>query len=133
MSDQHENEVLLAKKIVGLLDENLNDLGSATIDRLAHARQAAMAAKASPRYRYVPEMVVIGWGRLTEFSHHGGYRFWLPVLLLLAVIAGMISSNSTVRNMAPVSTDSMLLASELPPEVYTDKEFVAWLEYTAQP
>lgn len=133
MSDQHENEALIARKIVGLLDENLNNLDSTAVERLARARQAAVAAKASPRHVHVPEMVVAGWGRLATLSHHGGYWFWLPVLLLLAVIAGMISSNSAVRNMTPASTDSMLLASELPPEVYADKEFVAWLEYTAQP
>jgi hypothetical protein len=133
MSDQNINEALMAKKLVALLDENLNHLDTASVARLARARKAAVAAMARPRHAHVPALVVASWGRLAELSQHGGYRFWLPVLLLLAVVAGIISSSPAVRNHTPVSTDSLLLASELPPEVYADKEFVAWLEYTAQP
>jgi hypothetical protein len=133
MNDENRDEAQIAKKIVGLLDESLEQLDQQTLARLAHVRSAAVAAAKTRRAVHVPELVVAGWGRLTEASHHGGYRFWLPVLLLLALFAGVISSQMASRNTSPIDTDSLLLASELPPEVYADKEFVAWLEHTSRP
>lgn len=123
----------IARKIVGLLNENPDDLDQATLSRLAQARHAAVTAMDAPRHAHVPELVAAGWGKVADASHQGGYRFWLPVLLLLAILAGIVSSNIAVRNNGAIDTDSLLLASELPPEVYADKEFVAWLEYTARP
>lgn len=133
MNDENRDEAQTAKKITGLLDEGLQQLDQQVLNRLAQARNAAVAKAKAPQVVHVPELVAIGWGRLTDASQHGGYRFWLPVLLLLALFAGVISSQMASRNAGPIDTDSLLLASELPPEVYADKEFVAWLEHTARP
>lgn len=122
----------IAKKIVGLLEQNLDALDQATLNRLEQARDAALRAMALPRHRAVFEPVVAGWGRLMDASHHDSYRYWLPVVLLLAVLAGVISSNMNFTN-GVEDADSQLLASDLSPEVYADKEFVAWLEHTSHP
>lgn len=125
------DEKLIAGRIVQLLDENLDHLDRETAERLVSARRSAVAAM-RPSASHVPQAVLVGWGRLVDASNHGGYRFWLPVLILLAMLAALVSSNLPGRNQ-PVDVDTQLLASELPPEVYADKEFVAWLEHASQP
>lgn len=125
------DEKLIAGRIVQLLDENLDHLDRETTERLVSARRSAVAAM-RPSASPVPQAVLAGWGKLVEVSNHGGYRFWLPVLILLAMLAALVSSNLPGRNQ-PVDVDTQLLASELPPEVYADKEFVAWLEHASQP
>ncbi len=125
------DEKLIAGRIVQLLDENLDHLDRETTERLVSARRSAVAAM-RPSASHVPQIVLAGWGRLVDASNHGGYRFWLPVLILLAMLAALVSSNLPGRNQ-PVDVDTQLLASELPPEVYADKEFVAWLEHASQP
>lgn len=128
-----KDEILTAKKIVALLDDSLEQLDRGTLTVLENARRAAVANMGGTRQVYIPALVASGWDRLTEISHHGSYRFWLPVLLLLAMVVGTISSQLMNRHPYSIDTDSLLLASELPPEVYADKEFVAWLEHTSRP
>lgn len=117
----------IARKIVKVLDADLDTLDASTAARLEAARQQAVAAIATPQHAAVEHPALAGWGRVVDFSHHGGYRFWLPVILLLAVLMVMVGS-MTSRSSEPIDTDALLLASDLPPEAFADKEFVAWLE-----
>lgn len=125
-----KNEQEFAKKIVEALEANVNSIDPATAARLQAARQKAVAAMAEPQRAVVAHPVLAGFGRVADFSHHAGYRFWLPVLVLLAVLMAMLGS-MTSRNSEPIDTDALLLASDLPPEAFADKEFVAWLENTS--
>lgn len=126
------NERQLAKKIVSVLETGAQSVDAATAARLAAARQQAVAAIAQPGHVSTMQPMLAGWGRIVEFSHHGGYRFWLPVILLLAALAVALSSTLTTHSNQPIDADALLLASELPPEAYADKEFVAWLEHSSQ-
>ncbi|MFM9913064.1 MAG: DUF3619 family protein [Methylophilaceae bacterium] len=122
--NQEEN---IARKIVALLDESAQDLDAATLSRLATSRKQAVAALGQPQSVLQPAFA--GWHQLQQLSEHG-QRFWLLVIMLLAALAAMFGSHwSTQRN---IDTDSQLLAAELPPEAYADKEFVTWLEATSR-
>lgn len=125
-------EQQFAQKIVDLLETGAQSVDAATAARLAVARQQAVAAMAQPEHAAAMQPALAGWGRVVEFSHHGGYRFWLPVLLLLAALIAALSFTLTPRGSEPIDADALLLASELPPEAYADKEFVAWLEHSSQ-
>lgn len=124
------NEQEFAKKIVEALEADVDSIAPATAARLQAARQKAVAAMAEPQRAVVEHPALAGFGRVVDFSHHAGYRFWLPVLVLLAVLMAMLGS-MTSRNNEPIDTDALLLASDLPPEAFADKEFVAWLETTS--
>jgi hypothetical protein len=121
MTDQ---EQITASKIVNFLDKSTQDLDAATLARLAHARQQAVAAMKQPQHVWQP--VFAGWQHLQELSRYAGPRFWLPIILLLAALVATLGSQ--MNRQRDIDTDSLLLASELPPEAYADKEFVAWLE-----
>ncbi len=121
------NEQQFAEKIVKILEDNVDSSTESVADRLAATRRSAIALMNARRYEPAPQLVVAGWGHLVEFSHQGGYRFWLPVLLLLAIMLATLGSISS-RSNQPIDTDALLLASDLPPEAFADKEFVAWLE-----
>lgn len=120
------NEKQTAEKIVKVLDSGADSIDPAVAARLMASRQQAVAAMPVPAAMTQP--VLAGWGRVVEFSHHGGYRFWLPVLLLLAILMATLASTMTTLNSQPIDADALLLASDLPPEAFADKEFVAWLE-----
>jgi len=125
-----KSEDTIAKKIVEVLDAGARSVDASTASRLADARRRAVSAMSPPQVAQVSP-VVAGWGRVVEFSHHGGYRFWLPLLVLLAALAMALGSSMGIRNDRPIDADALLLASELPPEAYADKEFVAWLEQSS--
>lgn len=126
-----KDENQLAQKIIEILESDVQSIDAATASRLAELRQKAVATL-SPAEVGQGHPVLAGWGRVVEFSHHGGYRFWLPMLLLLAILAVALSSGLVVRSNPPIDADALLLASDLPPEAYADKEFVAWLEHSSQ-
>jgi hypothetical protein len=124
------NEQEIAKKIVAVLEANVDSIDAAVAARLQNARQKAVSSMTEHQHAVVELPVLAGFGRVADFSHHAGFRFWLPVLLLLAVLMAMLGSMA-VRNSEPIDTDALLLASDLPPEAFADKEFVAWLENTS--
>jgi hypothetical protein len=126
------NERQLAEKIVSVLETGAQSVDTATAARLAVARQQAVAAMAQPGRVATMQPILAGWGRVVEFSHHGGYRFWLPVILISAALVVALSSTLITHSNKPIDADVLLLASELPPEAYANKEFDAWLEHSSQ-
>jgi hypothetical protein len=125
------NEQQLALKLVKVLEQGAQSVDSATAARLAAARQQAVAMMDQPKVIANMQPVLAGWGRVVELSHYGGYRFWLPLVLILALLAVAVSSTLTMYGNPPIDADALLLASDLPPEAYADKEFVAWLEHSS--
>lgn len=128
------NEELFARKIVEVLDSASQEIDGQTLDQLAVARRKAVAVLEQPRgsWLLMPRPVLAGWNRLAELTGHGGYRIWLPLLVILAVFVAVASSRMGGNNQ-PIDADALLLASDLPPEAFADKEFVAWLEQSSHP
>lgn len=127
-----KDEAQFAKKIVDVLECGTQCMNAATAQKLAVARKKAVSALAQPVSVGVLRPVVAGWNHFVELSHEGGYRFWLPTILLLAALLAALSSTLTIHGNEPIDTDALLLASDLPPEAYADKEFVAWLDQSSQ-
>jgi hypothetical protein len=117
-------------RIKQLLDESAQAIDSKTLARLAESRGQALDAFARLRQVAKLQPAMAGWGRLVELSGQNDVRLGLFALILLMAMAAVISS-SINRNNPPLDTDSSLLASELPPETFADKEFVVWLEHTS--
>lgn len=124
------NETEFARKITRELDRAAQNIDPGTLAQLARARNRAVSALARPVPAARLRPVLAGWQHIVEWSHEGSYLFWLPVLLLLAALAAAVSSTWTGTE--PIEPDALLLASDLPPEAYADKEFVAWLEHSSQ-
>lgn len=118
------------EKIRQLLNDGAQAIDSKTLARLAASRQQAIAVLEKTGHVASTRTVMAGRGRLLALSQHSDFRLWVFALLLLAALAAVISSSMS-RNNQPIDTDSLLLASELPPETFADKEFVAWLEHTS--
>lgn len=119
------NESEFARKIAHELDLGAQSIEASTAARLKQARERAIAAAAQPVPAAHLRPVLAGWQHLVEWSHEGPL-FWLPVLLLLSLLAAAVGSTWTGSD--PIEPDALLLASDLPPEAYANKEFVAWLE-----
>lgn len=124
-------EKQIAEKIIKELESGTESLPAETLRRLKDARLKAVAAM--PLTAAEAQPVLSGWGRLVESSHHAGPRFWLPAVILLTLLMAVLAANMSAKNSQPIDADALLLASDLPPEAFSDKEFVAWLENSSHP
>jgi uncharacterized protein DUF3619 len=132
--DSHSANELTPKqlvKIIQLLDESAKAIDSKTLRNLEQSRKQAVAVLENRTLIAEAQPVVTGWGHALELSQNGNYRLWVMALVLLAVLSAALGTK-IIRNNRPLDTDALVLASELPPEAYTDKEFVAWLDHTSR-
>lgn len=121
-----------AKAIIGLLDESAASLDNNITDELARARgqavgrlvQRAQTAKGHTNNGGVAALFV------DYFHHHRAVSS--AVLVFGAVLIAFVATQQLNNKEAEGQGDAFLLASELPPEAYLDKEFHTWLEQTSQ-
>jgi hypothetical protein len=118
-------------KIIQLLDDSTEAIDSKTLKDLEQSRKQAVAVMENRTLGAEAQPLVTGWKHALELSQHGNYRLWAMALVLVAVLSVALGSKIT-RNNRPIDTDTLVLASELPPEAYNDKEFVAWLDHTSR-
>jgi hypothetical protein len=119
-----------AKKIIEYLDYGATGLDEKTVAKLQTARQRAVQA-AQPTMAGRVELAHAGLGQVVSRFMHGhpiGVAM-VAVLITMLMLVVLIQKNTTV---APVDTDTLLLASDLPPEAYVDKGFDAWLQDSSQ-
>lgn len=118
----HEHDT--AKKIVAQLEQGISGMDATTAGRLAAARARALAAARPARHA---DILPGGVLRLAG-AHLTGRRAWMASAALLAALlfAFIVLQNGLLQ--PPVETDTLLLASDLPPEAYVDKGFHAWLK-----
>jgi hypothetical protein len=125
-------EVNFAYKVRHALNEHVEALPAATVDRLAAARKLALASKKkdAPRRAVATQAVLAG---------HAGTFFdqplsWLgrigvaaPLLLGAALFVGMYQSAQQERVNELADIDTAVLADELPLSAYLDHGFNAYL------
>ena len=121
-----------ARKIVQILEHGTSELDEATSEKLAAARRQAVAAMAEgARSRHVVPAYAGSGHSLIEYLR-GHHLSWAPALLglLAALLVFSLWQQNTSKE--PVATDTLLLASDLPPAAYVDQGFDAWLENSSQ-
>ncbi|AVR97798.1 DUF3619 family protein [Pseudoduganella armeniaca] len=130
-------DINFAYRVRHALNEKLDDLPSATTDRLAAARQAALARKKA----HVEVRVT---RTATVMASAGGGMFadpiaWLSrfsvVLPLLLIVGGMVGvyqyeHQQSIQELAEL--DAAVLSDELPLSAYLDHGFNAYLETREQ-
>lgn len=118
------NEVLFAYKVRQHLNGGLRELRSDTRERLAAARQNALAHQRPA----VSQSVLAAAG---GFVQHSFANLGLKQLLVsLVLVAGVVSSTFWVADQRVSelgAIDSALLANDLPIAAFTDKGFDTWL------
>lgn len=116
-----------AKKLVEVLDYGTGRIDHATASRLAQAREQALDAALAHAHAPQTQSLLSGAGRYIH-DHMHGHKRWTSALMIVTIallVFIILQQNSTNT---PVETDTLLLASELPPEAYVDQGFHAWLE-----
>lgn len=123
------NEKDTAKTIIGLLDESASSLDKNITHRLAEARQQAIGRLAHNAQAAKGHSGVAGW-MMDYFHHHRAVSS--AALACSAVLVAFVATQQLNNKEAEGYGDAFLLASELPPEAFLDKEFHTWLEQTSQ-
>jgi hypothetical protein len=128
MSDEKDT----AKAIVGLLDESVSRLDKDITDRLAKAREQAVlrlsqGACAAGGHDGRSGIAALFMG---YFIHHRMVSS--AALAFSAVLVAFVVTQQLNHNDAEGHGDAFLLASELPPEAFLDKEFHTWLEESSR-
>jgi hypothetical protein len=122
------DDIDLAYKVRHALNEQLDALPPSTTERLAAARARAVARKkadASGRLRswFVPRSLFAGPGRM---------RVAVPLLALVAGLAGVYQYEEQQRIAELAELDAAVLADELPLTAYLDDGFNAYLDAQQQ-
>ena len=123
------NEKDTAKTVIGLLDESASSLDTNITGRLAEARRQAIGRLAHNGQAAKEHTGVAGW-LMDYFHHHRAVSS--AALACSAVLVAFVATQQLYNKEAEGYGDAFLLASELPPEAFLDKEFHTWLEQTSQ-
>lgn len=119
-----------AKLITAVLDRGVSSLDNATVKRLETARNAAVGAMRAQVAEAEP--VYAGVGKYIA-DHLHGQRLWTSMLVLLGLaLVVFVLLQATQQTRGPLETDTLLLASDLPPEAYVDKRFDTWLKQSSR-
>ncbi|CAE6491617.1 conserved hypothetical protein [Nitrosomonas nitrosa] len=121
-------EERVGKEVARLLNHSIGEINQDTLYRLQAARRAAMK-----NYQLEEKIIHVGAGMAGQngldsfFSHTG--KLVLPVMVLFVLMATLYWKISyEVDEKAAI--DTMILADDLPVDVYLDDEFDIWLEST---
>ena len=141
------DDINFAYKVRHALNEHLDTLPATTTDRLAQARQLALARKkpqaealAVRHSRLAGVLAGAGGNAGNHGSGHFGNGFgWLgrlgvalPMLLLVGGLVGVYHLEEQQRIADLAEVDAAVLADELPPTAYLDHGFNAYLAQSEQ-
>lgn len=121
------DDINFAHKVRYALDANLESLPASTTERLAAARALAVSRKKAD----APLRKRTGFGRLAAlftFEPMDFARAAMPVLVVVAGLAGMYQYQEQERIAELAELDAAVLSDELPLTAYLDHGFNAYLE-----
>lgn len=134
------DDLNFAYKVRHALNERLDDLPASTTDRLAQARQMALARKKA--HVEVPLSVRVAKAELAaaggagffgqQFSWLGRMGMIVPLLVLVAGLAGIYQYEKQQRIEEIAELDAAVLSDELPLSAYLDHGFNAYLSQSEQ-
>lgn len=139
-TNQAARELLFARKVAYRLDQNLDSLPAASADRLARARQAALARKKTEAPLAVRAPVLRtanaggghGFLSINPGSWFGRFSIALPLVILVAGLIGLYQGEQEQRIDDLAEIDAMVLSDELPLTAYLDHGFNAYLAEQAE-
>jgi hypothetical protein len=124
----NSNDINFAYKVRHALNERLDDLPAATVDRLASARKVAMARKKAHAPVLVAQRQLAGpAGGMLSFAWLGRMGVAIPLLALVAGLAGVYQYEQQQRIAEIAELDAAVLSDELPLTAYLDHGFNAYL------
>ena len=115
-----------AYRIRQILNHGLNDISPAASRRLVATRHLAL----SRQKQTAPELVLANSGSIS-FSTHPQSLYLKQIMAITALLLGVWISfywHSTQYVTAIEEVDSALLADDLPPEAFMDRDFFEWLK-----
>jgi hypothetical protein len=126
-------ELNFAYKVRHALNENIDNLPAASIERLAAARSIALSRKKkdSPLKVFAPQRVLAAHANhffnapFSYLSH--GMSAAIPLLVLVVGLAGIYQFNQQQRISDIADLDVAVLSDELPVSAYLDHGFNAYL------
>ena len=122
------NEERYASRVRQALNHGLNDISPAATRRLEAARHQALS-----RQKQAASQLALAGDKTPGFHLRSlsDNRYLRQVLAFLALLLGMWISfyMDSVRYISQIEeVDSALLADDLPPEAFMDKDFFQWLK-----
>ncbi len=118
-----DDDAGLAERICRHLDQDVNDLDSATLSRLAQARRLALAAVNQPRRP---------WPRMTWLVERPARDWLVPAGAFASVVATVVTVSLLVmepgNGLAREADDLELLTAGEELELYENLEFYQWLQ-----
>jgi hypothetical protein len=128
------DDLNFAYKVRHALNDNLDHLPASTTERLAAARKLAVSRKkphAAP-LRVAQRALAGNVSALLTFAWLGRMGVALPLLALVAGLAGIYQYEEQQRIAEIAELDAAVLADELPLTAYLDQGFNAYVAQRAQ-
>lgn len=122
----------IAKKIVQVLEHGTSELDATTAGQLASARARAVSAMTQGVRTPHAVPAYAGTGHAVIDYLRGHHLTWAPAVLVLLAAVMVVTLLQQNSAMEPVETDTLLLASDLPPAAYVDQGFDTWLENSSR-
>ena len=129
MDNKQEKE--FAQKMTRTLNWGLSRIEDDKLTRIRAARQNALSAYREPVT--ILGMVTVSGGTLDMSNWIRKPLFWLPILIVVAAVAGHTLTGSDDNSDETLGElDAQLLTGELPINAFLDKDFGSWVQESSQ-
>lgn len=129
----NSDDLNFAYKVRHALNDIAEDIPATTADRLCSARKVALSRKKPHApVQLARGQLAGGAGAFFSFSTLGRMGVAIPLLALVAGLAGIVDYEERKRTAEMAELDAALLADDLPLTAYLDPGFNAYLTQKKQ-